>query len=171
MANTTDTIRENFSKIQNTLPYPDFLEVQLKSFQDFFQLQTATECRKQEGLYKVFAENFPIKDTRNSFTLEFIDYCVDPPKYSIEECISRGLTYSVPLKAKLKLSCNDPEHVDFETQVKDVYLGPSFTALPVFSLAPISSPRVCVPSRLVLSPSAELGSKLQPTPTTFFMLI
>lgn len=162
MANTTDTIRENFSKIQNTLPYPDFLEVQLKSFQDFFQLQTATECRKQEGLYKVFAENFPIKDTRNSFTLEFIDYCVDPPKYSIEECISRGLTYSVPLKAKLKLSCNDPEHVDFETQVKDVYLGPIPYMTPSGTFVINGAERVVV-SQLHRSPGVFFSSNILPS--------
>ncbi|OQA47194.1 MAG: DNA-directed RNA polymerase subunit beta [Bacteroidetes bacterium ADurb.Bin302] len=106
------------------MEYPDFLEVQLKSFQDFFQLDTPPEKRKNEGLYKVFAENFPIADTRNNFILEFLDYYVDPPRYSIQECIDRGLTYSVPLKAKLKLYCTDPDHEDFETVIQDVYLGP-----------------------------------------------
>ena len=103
--------------------YPDFLEVQLKSFQDFFQLDTTAENRKNEGLYKVFMENFPITDTRNNFVLEFIDYYVDPPRYSQEECLERGLTYSVPLKAKLKLYCTDPEHEDFDTVIQDVYFG------------------------------------------------
>ena len=116
--------RINFSSIKNPLEYPDFLEVQLKSFQDFFQLDTPPEKRKNEGLYKVFAENFPIADTRNNFILEFLDYYVDPPRYSIQECIDRGLTYSVPLKAKLKLYCTDPDHEDFETVIQDVYLGP-----------------------------------------------
>lgn len=162
MANTTDTSRIAFSKALNPLPYPDFLDVQLKSFQEFFQLQTATESRKQEGLYKVFAENFPIKDTRNSFTLEFIDYCVDPPKYSIEECISRGLTYSVPLKAKLKLSCNDPEHVDFETQVKDVYLGPIPYMTPSGTFVINGAERVVV-SQLHRSPGVFFSSNVLPS--------
>ena len=116
--------RVNFASIKNPLSYPDFLEVQLKSFQDFLQLDTPAEKRKNEGLYKVFAENFPIADTRNNFVLEFLDYYIDPPKYSIDECLERGLTYSVPLKAKLKLYCTDPEHEDFDTVIQDVYLGP-----------------------------------------------
>lgn len=149
--------RESFSKIKSSLPYPDFLEVQLKSFQDFFQLDTPAESRKQEGLYKVFSENFPIKDTRNSFTLEFIDYYVDPPKYSVEECISRGLTYSVPLKAKLKLSCNDPEHTDFEDLVQEVYLGaiPYMTASGTFVIN--GAERVVV-SQLHRSPGVFFSS-------------
>ncbi|MCC8113984.1 MAG: DNA-directed RNA polymerase subunit beta [Bacteroidales bacterium] len=116
--------RINFASVKNPLPYPDFLEVQLKSFQDFLQLDTPPEKRNNEGLYKVFAENFPIVDTRNSFVLEFIDYYIDPPRYTIEECLERGLTYSVPLKAKLKLYCTDPDHEDFEPVIQDVYLGP-----------------------------------------------
>lgn len=120
---TTNKERVSFAKIQKVLDYPDFLDVQLKSFQEFFQLDTSSENRKNEGLYKVFSENFPITDTRNIFVLEFLDYFVDPPRYSIDECIDRGLTYAVPLKAKLKLSCNDIEHEDFETVVQDVYLG------------------------------------------------
>jgi len=115
--------RINFGSIKHTLQYPDFLDVQLKSFQEFFQLSTSSENRKNEGLFKVFSENFPITDTRNIFVLEFLDYFVDPPRYTIQECIDRGLTYAVPLKAKLKLSCNDEEHEDFETVVQDVYLG------------------------------------------------
>ncbi len=115
--------RISFASSKNRLPYPDFLEVQLKSFQDFFQLDTSSENRKNEGLFKVFQDNFPATDTRNNFVLEFIDYFVDPPRYSIQECLERGLTYSVPLKAKLKLYCTDPEHEDFDTVIQDVYLG------------------------------------------------
>ena len=103
--------------------HPDFLDIQLRSFQEFFQLETNPENRMTEGLFKVFSENFPITDTRNQFVLEFLDYFIDPPRYSIQECLERGLTYSVPLKAKLKLYCTDPEHEDFETIVQDVYLG------------------------------------------------
>ena len=124
MSSAAQTQRINFASIKNFLAYPDFLEVQLKSFQDFLQLDTPPEKRKKEGLYKVFSENFPIADTRNNFVLEFLDYYVDPPRYSIDECIARGLTYSVPLKAKLKLYCTDPEHEDFDTVIQDVYLGP-----------------------------------------------
>ena len=124
MSSTTVNQRVSFASIKNSLPYPAFLEVQLKSFQDFLQLDTPPEKRKKEGLYKVFAENFPIADTRNNFVLEFLDYYIDPPRYSIDECISRGLTYSVPLKAKLKLYCTDPDHEDFDTVIQDVYLGP-----------------------------------------------
>ena len=124
MSNKTENQRVSFASIKNQLPYPDFLEVQLKSFKDFFQLDTAPEHRKNEGLYKVFSENFPIADTRNNFMLEFLDYFIDPPRYTVEECIRRGLTYSVPLKAKLKLSCTDPDHEDFDTVVQDVFLGP-----------------------------------------------
>ncbi|HJA88359.1 MAG TPA: DNA-directed RNA polymerase subunit beta [Candidatus Parabacteroides intestinavium] len=124
MSSTSVNQRVNFASIKNALPYPDFLEVQLKSFKDFLQLDTPPEKRKKEGLYKVFAENFPIADTRNNFVLEFLDYYIDPPRYSIDECIMRGLTYSVPLKAKLKLYCTDPDHEDFDTVIQDVYLGP-----------------------------------------------
>ena len=118
-----ETNRTNFSRIKRVVDYPDFLDVQLRSFQDFFQLETAPDKRKSEGLYKVFSENFPITDSRENFLLEFIDYTIDPPKYSIEECIDRGLTYSVPLKAKLRLSCNDEENEDFETVEQEVFLG------------------------------------------------
>ena len=124
MASNTDNQRVNFASIKNSLEYPDFLDVQLKSFRDFFQLDTAPEKRKNEGMYKVFSENFPIEDTRNNFRLEFLDYYIDPPRYTIEECIERGLTYSVPLKARLKLECTDPEHEDFDTVIQDVFLGP-----------------------------------------------
>jgi DNA-directed RNA polymerase subunit beta len=116
--------RINFGKIDLNTQYPDFLEIQLKSFQEFFQLETTPENRNSEGLYKVFQENFPISDARSIFVLEFLDYFIDPPSYTkIEECMHRGLTYSVPLKAKLRLSCNDEEHIDFETIVQDVFLG------------------------------------------------
>jgi len=115
--------RINFASVKPVIDYPDFLDVQLQSFREFFQLDTTSESRTNEGLYKVFLENFPITDTRNIFVLEFLDYFVDPPRYSIDECIERGLTYSVPLKAKLRLSCNDAEHEDFKTIVQDVYLG------------------------------------------------
>ncbi len=124
MSVSIDKPRINFASVKNPLPYPDFLEVQLKSFRDFFQLDTPPEKRTKEGLYKVFAENFPISDTRNNFTLEFLDYYIDPPRYSIEECLERGYSYSVPLKARLKLSCTDPDHEDFATEIQDVYLGP-----------------------------------------------
>jgi len=117
------TERISFASSKNQYNYPDFLEIQLKSFKEFFQLETTPENRESEGLFKVFAENFPITDTRNQFVLEFLDYFIDPPRYTIDECIERGLTYSVPLKAKLKLYCTDPEHEDFETIVQDVYLG------------------------------------------------
>ncbi len=119
----TPTGRIDFSSSRRDFDYPDFLEIQLRSFQEFFQLETNPEDRANEGLFKVFAENFPISDTRNQFVLEFLDYFIDPPRYTIDECIERGLTYSVPLKAKLKLYCTDPEHEDFETIVQDVYLG------------------------------------------------
>ncbi|MDE5749922.1 MAG: DNA-directed RNA polymerase subunit beta, partial [Duncaniella sp.] len=122
--NTAIKPRKNFATVKNPLPYPDFLEIQLKSFQDFLQLDTPPEKRKNEGLFKVFAENFPIADTRNNFVLEFLDYYIDPPRYTIDECLERGLTYSVPLKAKLKLYCTDPDHEDFDTVIQDVYLGP-----------------------------------------------
>ncbi len=123
MASNVNQARINFSRVTNPLPYSDFLEVQLKSFQNFLQLDTPREQRKEEGLHKVFAEIFPIEDTRNSFVLDFLDYFIDPPKYSIKECLERGQTYSVPLKIKLKLSCTDPENEGFNTVVQDVYLG------------------------------------------------
>ncbi|MBR5441000.1 MAG: DNA-directed RNA polymerase subunit beta, partial [Prevotella sp.] len=115
--------RINFASVQNPMPYPDFLDVQLKSFKDFLQLDTPPELRKNDGLYKVFSENFPITDTRNSFVLEFLDYFIDPPRYTVEECLERGLTYSVPLKARMKLYCTDQDHEDFGTHIQDVFLG------------------------------------------------
>ncbi len=123
MATKNSTERINFASAKLATDYPDFLDIQIKSFQDFFQLKTKADERSDEGLYKTFMDNFPITDTRNNFVLEFIDYFVDPPRYSIQECIERGLTYCVPLKARLKLYCTDPEHEDFETIVQDVYLG------------------------------------------------
>jgi DNA-directed RNA polymerase subunit beta len=115
--------RISFAKIKKVIEYPDFLDVQVRSFQEFFQLETAAERRSNEGLFKVFAENFPISDSRENFVLNFIDYHVDPPKYSVDECIDRGLTYSVPLKAKLRLICNDKDNEDFETIEQEVFLG------------------------------------------------
>ena len=123
MASKTVDNRINFASVHNPMPYPDFLDVQLKSFKDFLQLDTPPEERQNDGLYKVFSENFPITDTRNNFVLEFLDYYIDPPRYTIAECLERGLTYSVPLKAKLKLYCTDPEHEDFGTVIQDVFLG------------------------------------------------
>jgi DNA-directed RNA polymerase subunit beta len=123
LANKKNNPRINFSSIKKVLEYPDFLDIQLQSFKDFFQLETPAEKREQEGLFKVFSENFPISDSRENFVLEFIDYIVDPPKYSVDECIDRGLTYSVPLKAKLKLTCNDEDNEDFETIEQEVFLG------------------------------------------------
>ena len=124
MASKVIDNRVNFGSIKNPMPFPDFLDVQLKSFKDFLQLDTPPEERKNDGLFKVFSENFPITDTRNNFVLEFLDYYIDPPRYTIEECLERGLTYSVPLKAKLKLYCTDPDHEDFGTVIQDVFLGP-----------------------------------------------
>ena len=124
MSSNTVNQRINFASVKNPVQCPDFLEVQLKSFKDFLQLDTPPELRKNDGLYKVFAENFPIADTRNNFVLEFLDYYIDPPRYSIAECLERGLTYCVPLKAKLKLYCTDPDHEDFDTVIQDVFLGP-----------------------------------------------
>ena len=149
--------RINFASQKNPVEYPDFLDIQLKSFRDFFQLQTTSENRYAEGLFKVFSENFPISDSRNNFVLEFIDYFVDPPRYSIEECIERGLTHSVPLKAKLKLYCTDPEHEDFETIVQDVYLGTIPYMTPKGTFVINGAERVIV-SQLHRSPGVFFGS-------------
>jgi DNA-directed RNA polymerase subunit beta len=161
------TQRISFSSNKNQLEYPDFLEVQLKSFRDFFQLETTPENRKREGLFQVFQENFPISDTRNNFVLEFLDYYVDPPRYSIDECIERGLTYSVPLKAKLKLYCTDPEHEDFDTVIQDVYLGtvPYMTARGVFIVN--GAERVVV-SQLHRSPGVFFGQSLHANGTKLY---
>ncbi len=156
MAATKKALRTNFSKNKFPVEYPDFLDIQLKSFQDFFQLETTAENRKDEGLFKVFSENFPISDARNNFVLEFLDYYIDPPRYSLEECISRGLTYSVPLKAKLKLYCTDPEHEDFETIVQDVYLGTIPYMTPKGSFVINGAERVVV-SQLHRSPGVFFG--------------
>jgi DNA-directed RNA polymerase subunit beta len=150
-----DRISFATSKIQ--AEYPDFLDIQIKSFQDFFQLETNPENRASEGLYKVFAENFPITDARNNFVLEFLDYFIDPPRYSIEECIERGLTYSIPLKAKLKLYCTDPEHEDFETIIQDVYLGMIPYMTPKGTFVVNGAERVVV-SQLHRSPGVFFGT-------------
>ena len=149
------------------MPYPDFLEVQLKSFHDFFQLDTTAENRKNEGLYKVFTENFPITDTRNNFVLEFIDYYIDPPRYSIDECLERGLTYSVPLKAKLKLYCTDSEHEDFDTVVQDVYFGTIPYMTPRGTFVINGAERVIV-SQLHRSPGVFFGQSMHTNGTKLY---
>jgi DNA-directed RNA polymerase subunit beta len=167
MSVTNNNQRINFASIKKPFEYPDFLEVQLKSFQDFLQLDTPPEKRKNEGLYKVFAENFPIADTRNNFVLEFLDYYIDPPRYSIDECIQRGLTYSVPLKAKLKLYCTDVDHEDFDTVVQDVYLGPIpyMTAKGTFVIN--GAERVVV-SQLHRSPGVFFGQSIHSNGTKLY---
>ena len=148
--------RVNFATSKHVLDYPDFLDVQLQSFKEFFQLETTSDNRYQEGLFKVFSENFPISDSRNIFVLEFLDYFIDPPRYDIQECIERGLTYSVPLKAKLRLSCNDAEHEDFETIVQDVYLGTIPYMTPKGTFVINGAERVIV-SQLHRSPGVFFG--------------
>ncbi len=159
--------RVNFASVKNPMPYPDFLDVQLKSFKDFLQLDTPSELRKNDGLYKVFAENFPIADTRNNFVLEFLDYYIDEPRYTIQECLERGLTYSVPLKAKLKLYCTDPDHEDFDTVVQDVFLGPIpyMTANGTFVIN--GAERVVV-SQLHRSPGVFFGSSIHANGTQLY---
>lgn len=159
--------RINFGKISQTLEYPDLLEIQVKSFKDFFQLETTPENRENEGLFRVFKENFPITDARNIFMLEFMDYFVDPPRYSIEECIERGLTYSVPLKSKMKLSCSDPEHIDFKTIVQDVFLGNMPYMTPRGTFVINGSERVVV-SQLHRSPGVFFGQSLHPNGTKIY---
>jgi len=159
--------RISFASTKNQFAYPDFLEIQLKSFKDFFQLETTPENRHNEGLFKVFAENFPITDTRNNFVLEFLDYFIDPPRYSIEECIERGLTHSVPLKAKLKLYCTDPEHEDFETIVQDVYLGTIPYMTPKGSFVVNGAERVIV-SQLHRSPGVFFGQSYHANGTKLY---
>jgi DNA-directed RNA polymerase subunit beta len=156
LAPNIKTQRISFASSKSPIEYPDFLELQLKSFQDFFQLETAQENRQNEGLFKVFAENFPITDARNNFVLEFLDYFVDPPRYSLEECIERGLTYSVPLKAKMRLYCTDPEHEDFETIIQDVYLGTIPYMTPKGTFVINGAERVIV-SQLHRSPGVFFG--------------
>src|SRR5512136_2002333 len=162
-----NTERISFASRKSQLDYPDFLEVQLKSFGEFFQLGTTPENRKKEGLYKVFTENFPITDTRNNFVLEFLDYSIDPPRYTIEECIERGLTFSVPLKAKLNLYCTDPEHEDFDTVIQDVYLGtvPYMTERGTFVIN--GAERVVV-SQLHRSPGVFFGQSIHANGTKLY---
>ena len=159
--------RINFATIKSQFPFPDFLEVQLKSFREFFQLGSTPEERRKEGLFTVFQENFPISDTRNNFVLEFLDYNIDPPRYSIVECIERGLSYSVPLKAKLKLYCTDPEHEDFDTVVQDVYLGtvPYMTEKGSFIIN--GAERVVV-SQLHRSPGVFFGQSIHANGTKLY---
>ena len=164
---TTTQQRISFSTVKNRVPYPDLLEVQLKSFRDFFQMDTTAENRKNEGLYKVFQENFPITDTRNNFVLEFLDYYIDPPRYTIEECLERGLTYNVPLKAKLKLYCTDDEHEDFGVVVQDVYFGeiPYMTERGTFVIN--GAERVIV-SQLHRSPGVFFGQSVHTNGTKLY---
>ncbi|MFT5382733.1 MAG: DNA-directed RNA polymerase subunit beta [Saprospiraceae bacterium] len=159
--------RVSFGKIKLGSAYPDLLEIQLKSFKEFFQLETTPENRGNEGLYRVFQENFPITDARNIFVLEFLDYFVDPPRYSIEECMQRGLTYSVPLKAKLRLSCNDEEHVDFQTIVQDVFLGNIPYMTPKGTFVINGAERVIV-SQLHRSPGVFFGQSFHPNGTKIY---
>ncbi|MBR2442833.1 MAG: DNA-directed RNA polymerase subunit beta, partial [Rikenellaceae bacterium] len=167
MSTTTQQERISFSTVRNRVPYPDLLEVQLKSFRDFFQMDTTAENRKNEGLYRVFQENFPITDTRNNFVLEFLDYYIDPPRYTIEECLERGLTYSVPLKAKLKLYCTDDEHEDFGVVVQDVYFGtiPYMTERGTFVIN--GAERVIV-SQLHRSPGVFFGQSIHTNGTKLY---
>ena len=167
MATKTNNQRINFATAKYVTEYPDFLDIQIKSFKDFFQLETKADERGEEGLYKTFMDNFPITDTRNNFVLEFLDYFVDPPRYSIQECIERGLTYSVPLKARLKLYCTDPEHEDFETIVQDVYLGtiPYMTGSGTFVIN--GAERVVV-SQLHRSPGVFFGQSFHANGTKLY---
>ncbi len=166
MSIKTKNQRINFAT-SKILDYPDLLEVQLKSFKDFFQLETTPENRKNEGLYQVFQEIFPIEDTRNNYKLEFIDYFIDPPQYSIEECLERGLTYNVPLKAKLRLSCTDPEHEDFDTRVQDVYLGNIPYMTPAGTFVINGSERIIV-SQLHRSPGVFFDQSMHANGTKLY---
>ena len=167
MSQKINNQRITFATSKSLLEYPDFLEVQLKSFKDFFQLDTTSENRRNEGLFKVFQEIFPISDTRNNFVLEFIDYFIDPPRYSIEECIDRGVTYSVPLKAKLKLYCTDPEHEDFDTSIQDVFLGTIPYMTPRGTFVINGSERIVV-SQLHRSPGVFFGQSLHANGTKLY---
>ncbi|QXP51868.1 MULTISPECIES: DNA-directed RNA polymerase subunit beta [unclassified Cellulophaga] len=164
---TNQTERINFASAKNIPSYPDFLDIQVKSFQDFFQLETKSDERGDEGLYNTFQENFPITDTRNQFVLEFLDYFIDPPRYSIQECIERGLTHSVPLKARLKLYCTDPEHEDFETIVQDVYLGTIPYMTPSGTFVINGAERVVV-SQLHRSPGVFFGQSFHANGTKLY---
>ena len=166
MSNNLET-RINFSSIKNASNYPDFLDIQIKSFKDFFQLETKSDERESEGLFNTFQDNFPISDARNQFVLEFLDYFVDPPRYSIQECIERGLTYSVPLKARLKLYCTDPEHEDFETIVQDVYLGTIPYMTPSGTFCINGAERVVV-SQLHRSPGVFFGQSFHANGTKLY---
>ncbi|MDA8917977.1 DNA-directed RNA polymerase subunit beta, partial [Flavobacteriaceae bacterium] len=166
MPNTTTT-RVNFASAKETTQYPDFLDIQIKSFQDFFQLETKSAERAEEGLFNTFKENFPITDTRNQFVLEFLDYFVDPPRYSIQECIERGLTHSVPLKARLKLYCTDPEHEDFETIVQDVFLGTIPYMTPSGTFVINGAERIVV-SQLHRSPGVFFGQSFHANGTKLY---
>ena len=161
------SLRTNFAGAKHTPMYPDFLDIQIKSFQDFFQLETKSDERNEEGLFNTFKENFPITDTRNQFVLEFIDYFVDPPRYSIQECIERGLTYSVPLKARLKLYCTDPEHEDFETIVQDVFLGTIPYMTPSGTFVINGAERIVV-SQLHRSPGVFFGQSFHANGTKLY---
>src|ERR1700743_1968662 len=167
MSSTKLQNRINFGKIKHLAETPDLLEVQIQSFKEFFQLETTPDKRNIEGLFKVFKENFPITDTRNIFMLEFLDYLFHPPSYTIEECMERGLTYAVPLKAKLRLSCNDEEHVDFQTIVQDVFLGniPYMTPRGTFVIN--GAERVVV-SQLHRSPGVFFGQSIHPNGTKIY---
>ncbi|MCF8372713.1 MAG: DNA-directed RNA polymerase subunit beta [Bacteroidales bacterium] len=167
MNSMSASTRISFSSAQNKLDYPDFLEIQLKSFTEFFQLNTTPELRKKEGLYQVFTENFPITDTRNNFVLEFIDYYIEPPRYTIVECIERGLTYSIPLKAKLRLYCTDPEHEDFDTVIQDVFLGTVPYMTPKGTFVINGAERVVV-SQLHRSPGVFFGQSLHANGTKLY---
>ena len=159
--------RINFGKINLTDESPDLLDIQLSTYKEFFQIETTSDNRPKEGLYQVFMENFPISDTRSIFTLEFLDYFIDPPRYSMDECVERGLTYCVPLKAKLKLMCNDPEHIDFKTIVQDVFLGniPYMTPKGTFIIN--GAERVVV-SQLHRSPGVFFGQSFHPNGTKIY---
>ena len=163
----TQSSRVNFAAAKDSPDYPDFLDIQIKSFQDFFQLETKSDERIEEGLFNTFKENFPITDTRNQFVLEFIDYFVDPPRYSIQECIERGLTYSVPLKARLKLFCTDPEHEDFETIVQDVFLGTIPYMTPSGTFIINGAERIVV-SQLHRSPGVFFGQSFHANGTKLY---
>src|ERR1700683_2224054 len=167
MSSTKLQNRVNFGKIKHLAETPDLLEVQIQSFKEFFQLETTPDKRNIEGLFKVFKENFPITDTRNIFMLEFLDYFIDPPRYTIEECMERGLTYAVPLKAKLRLSCNDEEHVDFQTIVQDVFLGniPYMTPRGTFV---INGAQRVVVSQLHRSAGVFFGQSFHPNGTKIY---
>ena len=167
MTKTNNSERINFASIGNQIDYPDFLDIQLETFNSFFQLGTTSEERKKEGLYKTFEGIFPITDSRNNFVLEFIDYTIDPPRYSIDECISRGLTYKVPLKVKLKLYCTDEDHEDFETIIQDVYFGNTPYMTPKGTFVINGAERVIV-SQLHRSPGVFFGQSFHANGTKLY---